>query len=122
MTAKFSLVTTWTPASGSEPLGYGLELTNIGDVPVSNFQLGFSGPARVDPHATLENGKLGYGGVYTLDHDADVAIVGVGYGDGLYLLVQPSGAKWWRFDYRFASKRKTLSMGVYPDVSLKQAR
>ena len=29
--------------------------------------------------------KLGYGGVYTLDHDADVAIVGVGYGDGLYL-------------------------------------
>ena len=53
MTAKFSLVTTWTPATGSEPLGYGLELTNIGDVPVSNFQLGFSGPARVDPHATL---------------------------------------------------------------------
>lgn len=43
-------------------------------------------------------------------------------GDGLYLLVQPSGAKWWRFDYRFAGKRKTLSMGVYPDVSLKQAR
>lgn len=43
-------------------------------------------------------------------------------GDGLYLLVQPSGAKWWRFDYRFAGKRKTLSMGVYPEVSLKQAR
>lgn len=43
-------------------------------------------------------------------------------GDGLYLLVQPSGAKWWRFDYRLAGKRKTLSMGVYPDVSLKQAR
>lgn len=58
MTAKFSLVTTWTPASDSEPLGYGLELTNIGDEPVSNFQLGFSGPARVDPHATLENGRL----------------------------------------------------------------
>ncbi|MCW5719852.1 MAG: beta-N-acetylhexosaminidase [Devosia sp.] len=58
MTAKFSLVTTWTPASDSEPLGYGLELTNIGDAPVANFQLGFSGPARVDPHATLENGKL----------------------------------------------------------------
>lgn len=43
-------------------------------------------------------------------------------GDGLYLLVQPSGAKWWRFDYRFAGKRKTLSMGVYPDVGLKEAR
>ena len=36
--------------------------------------------------------KLGYGGVYTLDHDADVAIVGVGYGDGLYLpLVEMHG-------------------------------
>lgn len=58
MTAQFSLVTTWTPASDSEALGYGIELTNIGDEPVSNFQLGFSGPARVDPHATLENGKL----------------------------------------------------------------
>jgi hexosaminidase len=55
---SFSFVTTWTPASDTEPLGYGLELTNTGDEPVSNFQLGFSGPARIDPHATLENGKL----------------------------------------------------------------
>ncbi len=41
---------------------------------------------------------------------------------GLYLLVRPNGGKWWRFDYRFNGKRKTLSMGVYPDVSLKEAR
>ena len=41
---------------------------------------------------------------------------------GLYLLVTPRGGKWWRFDYRFMPKRKTLSMGVYPDVSLKEAR
>lgn len=41
---------------------------------------------------------------------------------GLYLLLKPSGAKWWRLDYRFAGKRKTLSMGVYPDVGLKAAR
>lgn len=41
---------------------------------------------------------------------------------GLYLLVQPSGGKWWRFDYRIDGKRKTISMGVYPDVSLKDAR
>lgn len=54
----FSLVTTWTPASGDVPLGYGLELTNTGDEPIQNFQLGFSGPARIDPHATLENGRL----------------------------------------------------------------
>ena len=41
---------------------------------------------------------------------------------GLYLLVTPKGKKWWRFDYRFQKKRKTLSMGVYPDISLKEAR
>jgi hexosaminidase len=55
---SFSLVTTWSPATETETLGYGLELTNTGDVAVSNFQLGFSGPARIDPTATLENGKL----------------------------------------------------------------
>ena len=41
---------------------------------------------------------------------------------GLYLLVSVNGGKWWRFDYRFDGKRKTLSMGTYPDTSLKQAR
>ncbi len=41
---------------------------------------------------------------------------------GLYLLVTPTGGKWWRLDYRFSGKRKTLSMGVYPDVSLRDAR
>lgn len=43
-------------------------------------------------------------------------------GDGLYLLLNPNGSKWWRLDYRFDGKRKTLSMGVYPDVPLKLAR
>jgi integrase len=41
---------------------------------------------------------------------------------GLYMIVTPGGGKWWRFKYRFAGKAKTLSLGVYPDVSLKQAR
>lgn len=40
----------------------------------------------------------------------------------LYLIVTPSGSKWWRLDYSFAGKRNTLSMGVYPDVTLKAAR
>jgi integrase len=43
-------------------------------------------------------------------------------GDGLYLLVKTLGAKWWRFDYSFEGKRKTLSLGVYPQVSLADAR
>lgn len=43
-------------------------------------------------------------------------------GGGLYLLLKPNGAKWWRLDYRFSGKRKTLSMGVYPEVGLKAAR
>ena len=43
-------------------------------------------------------------------------------GGGLYLEVSPSGGKWWRVKYRFAGKEKRLSVGVYPDVSLKLAR
>lgn len=43
-------------------------------------------------------------------------------GDGLYLLLNPNNAKWWRWDYRYGGKRKTLSMGVYPEISLKMAR
>ena len=42
-------------------------------------------------------------------------------GGGMYLLVNPSG-KYWRMDYRFADKRKTLALGVYPEVSLAKAR
>lgn len=41
---------------------------------------------------------------------------------GLYLEVSPSGGKWWRLKYRFDGKEKRLSLGVYPDVSLKDAR
>ncbi len=43
-------------------------------------------------------------------------------GGGLYLLVQPHGGKWWRLKYRYAGKEKMLSIGVYPDVSLSDAR
>jgi hypothetical protein len=43
-------------------------------------------------------------------------------GGGLYLLIKPNGAKWWRFDYTIAGKRKTLSVGVYPATGLADAR
>jgi len=36
----------------------------------------------------------------------------------LYLLVKASGGKYWRFDYRYLDKRKTLALGTYPDISL----
>ncbi|MEL7641677.1 MAG: integrase arm-type DNA-binding domain-containing protein [Solidesulfovibrio sp.] len=41
---------------------------------------------------------------------------------GLYLEVSPKGGKWWRLRYWLASKENRLSLGVYPDVSLKEAR
>ncbi len=41
---------------------------------------------------------------------------------GLRLLVKVNGAKYWRLKYRFGGKQKTLALGVYPEVSLKEAR
>jgi len=43
-------------------------------------------------------------------------------GRGLYLLVLAKGGKYWRFDYRYQKKRKTLALGVYPKISLAEAR
>jgi integrase len=43
-------------------------------------------------------------------------------GGGLYLELSPSGGKWWRLKYRMDGKEKRLSLGVYPDVGLKDAR
>lgn len=43
-------------------------------------------------------------------------------GGGLYLLVRPDGARYWRMDYRWLGKRGTLAFGVYPTVSLAEAR
>lgn len=42
-------------------------------------------------------------------------------GGGMYLLVKEAG-RYWRMDYRFAGKRKTLALGTYPEVSLAKAR
>lgn len=43
-------------------------------------------------------------------------------GDGLYLLVTPSGGKLWRFKYHYGGAEKLLALGKYPDLSLKDAR
>jgi integrase len=41
---------------------------------------------------------------------------------GLFMLVTPKGGRWWRLKFRVGGKEKLLSLGVYPDVSLKDAR
>ena len=43
-------------------------------------------------------------------------------GEGMYLEVSPSGGKYWRLKYRFNGKEKKLSLGIYPEVSLADAR
>ena len=43
-------------------------------------------------------------------------------GGGMYLLVTPDGARYWRLDYRHVRKRRTLALGVYPIVTLANAR
>lgn len=41
---------------------------------------------------------------------------------GLFLLVHSNGSKYWRFKYRFGGREKLLALGVYPDISLADAR
>lgn len=43
-------------------------------------------------------------------------------GRGLYLLVTPQGGRYWRLNYRFDGKSRTMALGVFPDVSLADAR
>lgn len=43
-------------------------------------------------------------------------------GQGLYLLLKPTGARLWRVAYRFGGKQKSLALGQYPHVSLSEAR
>lgn len=43
-------------------------------------------------------------------------------GGGLYLLLNPNGSRWWRLKYRTGGKEKLLSLGVYPDTGLRDAR
>ncbi|WP_415783934.1 tyrosine-type recombinase/integrase, partial [Escherichia coli] len=43
-------------------------------------------------------------------------------GNGMHLLIHPNGSKYWRLQYRFAGKQKLLALGVYPAVSLADAR
>lgn len=59
----------------------------------------------------VKNAKLGLGKKLEKKFD----------GQGLFLLINKSG-KYWRYQYRFVGKQKTLAIGVYPSISLKEAR
>jgi len=56
--SSFRLETIFTPASDAQTLAYSLTLTNLSDEPAHDFRLCVSGPARIDPAATIENGAL----------------------------------------------------------------
>ncbi len=43
-------------------------------------------------------------------------------GDGMSLLVKPNGSKYWRFRFRFGGKQHLMAFGVYPEISLADAR
>ncbi|MBS4430652.1 DUF4102 domain-containing protein [Pectobacterium punjabense] len=43
-------------------------------------------------------------------------------GDGMFLLIHPNGSKYWRFRFRFGGKQHLMAFGVYPEVSLADAR
>lgn len=43
-------------------------------------------------------------------------------GQGLYLVVKVNNSKFFRFDFTYNGKRKSMSFGVYPETSLKEAR
>jgi hexosaminidase len=58
MPTSFRLETRWTPARDGRPLVYQLELTNEGSEPVADFALCISGPARLDPAATITGASL----------------------------------------------------------------
>ena len=43
-------------------------------------------------------------------------------GEGMYLRIYPNGSKYWQLQYWFEGKQRILSFGVWPDISLKEAR
>lgn len=46
----------------------------------------------------------------------------VSFGGSLYMLLMPKGGRYWHYSYRYGGKRKTLSLGTYPDVPFLRAK
>ena len=43
-------------------------------------------------------------------------------GKGLFVLIHPNGSKYFRWEYKYEGKRKTLALGIYPETTLRHAR
>ena len=43
-------------------------------------------------------------------------------GDGLFILVRPTGSKYWQYNYQYGHRQRTASYGVYPKTSINEAR
>jgi len=43
-------------------------------------------------------------------------------GEGMHLIVHPNRSKYWRLQYGFDGNQKMLALGIYPDISLSEAR
>jgi integrase len=56
-----------------------------------------------------------------ITHDPN-KVIKLSDGQGLSLWLMKSGTKCWRYSYRYNKKQKTLALGIYPDISLKEAR
>ena len=54
-------------------------------------------------------------------HDPN-KVIKLSDGQGLSLWLMKSGTKCWRYSYRYNKKQKTLALGIYPDIGLKEAR
>ena len=52
----------------------------------------------------------------------DIKVRKLSDGGGLFLQIEPTGGKLWRYKYRFEGKQKLLALGIYPDVPLQEAR
>lgn len=87
----------------------------------------FDGSADTDKQRYRQNTDLGADMALTDTFVRQVKHSGASAGDkhadggGMYLLVK-AGGKYWRMDYRFADKRKTLALGTYPEITLLVAR
>jgi integrase len=95
------------------------------DVQIKNAKPGLKPVRKVKRQALAKEPDAGSTGAATAKHpkyEKTVKPYKLADANGLYIEIDPSGGKYWRFKYRFGGKEKRLSLGVYPEVTLADAR